>query len=471
MNTLRSVLVRADSDGDGLSAEAHQKHRRMKEVQKELARTRLSFAAITEAFHELRTPLHTMGGLIKLMLDGRVTDRETQQEFLVIIDEQSRCLSSLVMDILDIAAIESGQAILAGQQVSMKEVIDEAVGKLQKLAEEKGVAIEANLPLDLPHIEGDFGKLVQAVTNLLDDTIKYSAGQGKLLITAKFDNDVVLVQVIGQGIGTLANTVTPDSSAPWTSDGAGFGLYLAKRIVEAHGGQVWMESKQGNGSILSFTIPVKLDSTKQAEYREDAMYRNAQGYGLAVEETEQAVPAPECNFSKLQKTNSKRRPMNMKDKTLLLRLDELEWNSFMSVSFQLGVTPSLLARALLKQAISRYSRDMNLDDLFLLLTSPAPVTTPLSRREMEILALMTQGISNKEIADVLKVTEKAIKNHITSILRKLEANNRTHAVVLALRHNLIEPGILGTRQVPGTGSSASRKAQEGDAGEQSLGVY
>jgi len=131
----------------------------------------------------------------------------------------------------------------------------------------------------------------------------------------------------------------------------------------------------------------------------------------------------------------------------------------MSVSFDLGITPSLLARLLLKQAMSKYSLQKRLDDLFLLSTSPVPATTPLTRRQMEILNLMAQGLSNGEIAEVFSLDERTIKNHITSIFRKMEANNRTHAVVLALRHNLIEPDILGTQEVSTARSSPGRKTE------------
>ena len=107
----------------------------------------------------------------------------------------------------------------------------------------------------------------------------------------------------------------------------------------------------------------------------------------------------------------------------------------------------------------KYSRQERLDVLFLLSTSPVPATTPLSRREREILNLMAQGLSNGEIAEVFHLKEKTIKNHITSILRKLEANNRTHAVVLALRHNLIQPDILGAQEVSTAHSSPGRKTE------------
>ena len=153
-----------------------------------------------------------------------------------------------------------------------------------------------------------------------------------------------------------------------------------------------------------------------------------------------------------QEGRAKQRPMNLQEKPLLIHLDDEDWEKLVSISNYIGVRPSLLARALIKQATLRFSRRERLDELFLLSTSPAPATAALRPREMEILKLMVQGISNKAIASIFNITEQTVKNQVTSILRKLEANNRTHAVSLALTHNLMEPQTIEAGRPP----SASR---------------
>ncbi len=468
MRTAPQVSVADDSEDSALSVNAQREHKQMKEIREGGDQMKLGFAAIiANTFHELRSPLHSMRGFIKLMLDSKTPDPETQREFLAIVDEQSQHLTNLVNDILDLADIESGQMIFERQLVSMNEVIDKVVAKMQKPAQEKRIDIETNLPRTLRNIEGDFRKLEQVVTNLLDNAIKFSKGEGKIFVVANAENNEVLVQITAQSIDISADAILQpfqkfsvvDNSMTPLDGGAWLGFHLAKRVVEAHGGQIWVESEPDNGSTFCFAIPECPNCVGPTEHREDVMTNDALGCGLAVEEIEQAVPVPEHNVKKQQETKSKRRPMDLKDKSLLLRLDESELGSIMSVSRHLGVAPSLLARILLKQAMSRYSREERLDDLFLLSTSPVPATTSLSRREMEILDLMAQGASNNDIADVSKVSEKTVKNHITSILRKLEANNRTHAVVLALRHNLIEPRVLGTQEMSAASSLAGRKAK------------
>ena len=457
MNTLQPVLVKADPDTNGLSVEAHHKHRRIKEMQQELMQMKTSFAAIADSFHQIRTPLHSMCGFIEIMRDGRVPDIETQNEFMTLVHEQSQYLRQFVMHILDIAALESGQMNFEKRLLSLKKIIERSADKLQKLAHEKDIIIETDTSQTLLHAEGDFNKLEQAVTILLDNTIKSSPGQSNIHIAGTTENDVVLVQIIAHSIDDTVDSVFTlfqqfsqvDNSSPDVGNATGVGIYLAKRIIEAHGGQIWMENKQNKCNILSFTIPVKFESVNQAVPRRDAITQNGHSPVSATENADQTFLTHEEYIDKPQKINSKRRPMNLKDKSLLLRLDESEWNSFMSVSLHLGVTPSLLARALLKQTLTRYAQNNKLNDLFLLFTNPAPATTPLSQRELEVLNLMAQGISNKEIADILKLSEQSIKNHVTSILYKLEANNRTQAVVLALRHNLINPSATWAPQMPG----------------------
>ena len=447
MNTRESILVKSDLKSAGPSANAHHKHKRIKELQKDLDRAKLGLTVIANTFHEFRTLLHSIRGFTKLMLDGKVSDSETQQEFLAIVDEQNQRLTNLVNEVTDIAAIESRQMTFAIKPVSLKALIEKAVGKLKKLAQEKNITLEAILPWDLPNIYGDSEKLEHAVTTLLSNAIKFSPEESNILVSAEARMDIVLVQIIDQGAYFLAHTLPElpqritkiDDVITQTNNGERLNLYIAKQIIEAHGGQIRAESKPGKGNTFSFTIPVSPDHAGQTGLQEDAIARDVPSHGTVAQEIEQVIPVTEYDIESQRKLKPKRRPMDMADKSLLLRFDEKEWRGLLSVSHYLGLAPSVLARVLLKQAMSRYSNQQKLDDLFLLTTSPVPIKTPLSRREREILNLMAQGMSNKEIARIFNIEERTVKNHITSILHKLEANNRTHAVILALRHNLIEP--------------------------------
>ena len=154
--------------------------------------------------------------------------------------------------------------------------------------------------------------------------------------------------------------------------------------------------------------------------------------------------------------------MGLNGKKLHICLEERDWMKFHSMSAAIGVTPSTLGRIFLKQALSRYSPQEGLDGFVLQWASPALTATRairLSPREIEVLNIIAQGISNKTIASTLGIGEQTIKNHITSILHKLKASSRTQAVILALRHNLIEPQIVETRDTPAEASRLIEKSQ------------
>ena len=125
-------------------------------------------------------------------------------------------------------------------------------------------------------------------------------------------------------------------------------------------------------------------------------------------------------------------------------LSEKDWTKLLSISAYTKIAPAALCRIILRQAMSRYSMQDGVDGNVSQLAASMTTTTHLSDREKEVLSLMIHGISNKEIASVLGIGEQTTKNHITAILRKMKADNRTHAVVLALRQNYAESRTIPT---------------------------
>ena len=145
----------------------------------------------------------------------------------------------------------------------------------------------------------------------------------------------------------------------------------------------------------------------------------------------------------MQRINPKNWLGKTESETLVVHLDKEDWQKFMPMSDYLGIAPSKLGRVLLKQVLLQYQPRGEPDNNVFRLTTQMPVTRILSPREMEILKLTAQGASNKGIASILGISEQTTKNHITSILHKLKAENRTQAVVLALEQNLVEPQMSG----------------------------
>ena len=141
----------------------------------------------------------------------------------------------------------------------------------------------------------------------------------------------------------------------------------------------------------------------------------------------------------MKKINTKNWLGKMPTKTLAVHLDKEDWQRLIPMSGYMRMAPSKLSHVLLKQVLLQYQHREGLDSNVFKLTTQMPITRILSLREMEILKLAAQGTSNKGIASILGLSEQTIKNHISSVLRKLSVENRTHAVVLALEQNLIEP--------------------------------
>jgi DNA-binding NarL/FixJ family response regulator len=141
----------------------------------------------------------------------------------------------------------------------------------------------------------------------------------------------------------------------------------------------------------------------------------------------------------MQKINSKNWLGNIQNKMLAVHLDKEDWQRLIPMSGYMRMAPSKLGRVLLKQMLLQFQRSEWLDSDVFKLTTQVPHVRNLSTREMQILKLAAEGTSNKGIAEILGIREQTTKNYISSILRKLNVENRTQAVVLAFEQNLIEP--------------------------------
>ena len=217
-----------------------------------------------DILHELRTPLHSIQGFVRLILEGKVPDTETQRQFLTIVEQETQRLNDLVDELLNTCATGSGPKAMKNERVSMKYVIFCSILKMGGLAAEKEITIDTDLDGTLPAVEGDEQALGRVVSNLLHNAIKFSPQGSKVTVRANRQDGKLLTQVRDQGVG-IPREIVPHlfdkfyrghSSMIPTACGAGLGLYLCKQIVDAHGGQIWVESKPGKGSTFSFIIPL-----------------------------------------------------------------------------------------------------------------------------------------------------------------------------------------------------------------------
>jgi two-component system, cell cycle sensor histidine kinase PleC len=229
---------------------------------REVDRRRSEFIATVS--HELRTPLQSIMGFTKLMVQDKVPDPMTQTRFLDTIDRESERLAGLIGDLLDASRLEAGKFVLKRQRLSLRDTIRSAIYELCNLITEKAILIVDNIPEGLPEIEADENRIKEVMLNLVSNAIKFSSEGGKITVNAQATHNEILVQIIDQGIGIPAEALPNlfqkfyqiNGSDTRIRGGLGLGLYITKQIVEAHGGQIRVESKLNQGSTFSFTLPL-----------------------------------------------------------------------------------------------------------------------------------------------------------------------------------------------------------------------
>jgi signal transduction histidine kinase len=228
----------------------------------ELARTQLEFVAAVS--HELRTPLAVIRSAGDNLADGVVNDAAQVQKYGQVIRAEGRRLSEMVEQILELAGIQSGQRGFAMQPVSVPHVIDEVLSASQPLIDQERIRVDVEIPADLPAVTGDEAALRRVFQNLVGNAIKYGAEGRWIGVTARSSGAHVTVTIRDRGIGIApaeqARIFEPFYRAADVVaariQGAGLGLSLVQRIVEAHGGRIDVSSAPGTGSEFSVVLPI-----------------------------------------------------------------------------------------------------------------------------------------------------------------------------------------------------------------------
>jgi signal transduction histidine kinase len=217
--------------------------------------------------HELRTPLNAILGYTELVLDGIYGEIPGRaREVMERIDRSGRHLLGLINDVLDLSKIEAGQLTLALADYSLRDVVQTVATAVEALAAEKQLALKVVVAPDLPRGRGDERRLAQVLLNLVGNAIKFTeAGEVRVEATAADGRFVVAVSDTGPGIAEadrqriFEEFQQADSSSTRKKGGTGLGLSIARRIVEMHGGRLWVESTPGRGSTFRFTVPVRVE--------------------------------------------------------------------------------------------------------------------------------------------------------------------------------------------------------------------
>jgi len=217
--------------------------------------------------HELRTPLNAILGYSELILDNIYGEpSERMRGVLERVQSNGRHLLGLINAVLDLSKIEAGQLALSINDYSLKEVVQSVFIALESLATAKRLALKVELPAALPTGRGDEQRITQVLLNLVGNAIKFTEA-GEVAIAASVEDGAFTVAVRDTGPGIAVADQTRifeefqqvDDSSTRSKGGTGLGLAISKRIVEMHGGRIWVESSQGQGSTFAFRLPIKVE--------------------------------------------------------------------------------------------------------------------------------------------------------------------------------------------------------------------
>lgn len=216
--------------------------------------------------HELRSPLNAIIGFSEVLKDGMSGPLTSeQQEFLHDIYDSGRHLLSLINDILDLSKIEAGMMDLEISRFSMRELLEKSLTMLREKAMKHNIVMGLEASDDVGEVSADERKIKQAVINLLGNAVKFTPDGGRVGIAASRHDGEIWVAVWDTGIGIAKEDLAKlfqafqqlDASSSKKYEGTGLGLHLTKRLVELHGGRIWVESEVGKGSRFIFAIPAK----------------------------------------------------------------------------------------------------------------------------------------------------------------------------------------------------------------------
>jgi two-component system phosphate regulon sensor histidine kinase PhoR len=219
---------------------------------------------VANVSHELRTPLSLIKSAAETLIDGAKNNPPIADRFLDIIDQNTNRLTLLIDDLLLLARLDSGRLDLQVQPVILRAAVEDALSDCALLARAKDVALYNEVPEHVA-IEADPDRLRQVLTNLIDNAIKYGRQQGHVTISMRFIGAAhveIGVRDDGPGISLEAQArvferfYRVDKARAREHGGTGLGLAIVKNIIEAHGGNVRVESVHGQGTTFYFTLPV-----------------------------------------------------------------------------------------------------------------------------------------------------------------------------------------------------------------------
>jgi PAS domain S-box-containing protein len=254
------VSIRADITERKRAEEALEESRQ--------SQIRLKDELLSHVSHELRSPLTAIKQFTNILLNGIAGELTPQQrEFQKIILRNVLQLQSMVDDLLEVARLEAGKLGVVLERISVPEALTDSLNTLQVTAGTKNISLSADLARDLPRAYADPTRLRQVLIILIDNAVKFTPNGGEVKLSARLrprSEDFILIEVSDTGCGMSAEDAAHiferlyqvHSPARGSRKGLGLGLFICKELVTRQGGEIWVSSQPGAGSIFSFTLPV-----------------------------------------------------------------------------------------------------------------------------------------------------------------------------------------------------------------------
>jgi two-component system phosphate regulon sensor histidine kinase PhoR len=226
----------------------------------QLERVRRDF--VSNISHELRTPMASLKAISETLLDGALDDPALSRKFVLRMDSEVDNLTMMVNELLELSRIEAGRMNLEFQRIQPCTLLSKAVERMALQAERAGLGLSLNCPSGLPQIFADQDRLAQVLINLIHNAIKFTPTGGSIDLGAWVHDRDVIFMVRDTGVGISPKDQKRIFERFYKADrsraggGTGLGLSICRHMVEAHSGEIWVESVEGEGSSFFFRIPI-----------------------------------------------------------------------------------------------------------------------------------------------------------------------------------------------------------------------
>jgi len=239
--------------------------------EKMIERMKTEFVSLSA--HQLRTPLSAIKWTLRMLLDGDLGPiLKEQREFIEKSYGSNERMINLINDLLDVTRIEEGRYLYKPVFANIEPIVQFVINSFKKEIEEKNLQFEFKKPEEkLPAVKVDVEKIKLAIQNLLENAIRYTRPGGEVIISLKYAKGEIELSIKDTGVGIpkdqQARVFTKFFRAAnvirMETEGSGLGLFIAKNIIEAHGGRIWFESEEGKGTTFYFTLPVGKEFLKE----------------------------------------------------------------------------------------------------------------------------------------------------------------------------------------------------------------